>query len=375
MASFLRASRRPVEPSGRAAVPASSTAARAPQPEPTTASDGSVAAAAAGGHGWLFWTALWTVYLVWGSTYLGIRVVVETAPPFLAAGARFLLAGALLGAVVVARGGIRALRVPLPQLGTAALVGVLLLVGGNGLVFYAEQEVPSGLTALIVAAIPLWVIVLRLVGRDRPGRATLAGVALGFVGVAVLLLPGSHAEGADPAHVALVVLATVLWAIGSFTASRRRMPANPFVATTVEMLAGGVVLAVLAVVAGEPQRLAAGSVSTRSLVAFAYLVVAGSLLAFTAYAWLVQTAPLSKVATYAYVNPVVAVLLGALLLAEPLTPLMLAGGTVIVAGVALVITADSRQRRRRGAAPPRATPTSRPGPRQGDAQPASPASR
>ncbi|HKE99977.1 MAG TPA: EamA family transporter [Actinomycetes bacterium] len=326
-------------------------------PEPTARAG--VLAAAVDGRGWLFWAALGTVYIVWGSTYLGIRVVVQTAPPLLAAGARFLLAGTLLGAVLVARRGLRVLRVPPAQLATAAVVGVLLLVGGNGLVFYAEQQVPSGLAALIVAAIPLWVIVLRLVARDRPAPATLAGVGLGFAGVAMLLLPGGHAEGAAPAYVALVVLATLLWAIGSFIASRRRMPANPFVATTVEMLAGGLVLTLLAAVTGEPGRLAAGSVSTASLVAFAYLVAFGSLLAFTAYAWLVQTAPISKVATYAYVNPVVAVALGSLLLAEPLTPLMLAGGAVIVAGVALVITADSRVRRRAAAAPQAALAGSR----------------
>ena len=190
------------------------------------------------------WTALVTVYLVWGSTYLAIRVVVDTAPPLLAMGARFLAAGLLLAAFLLVRRGRSALRVTRRQLGGAALVGVLLLLCGNGGVAVAEQTVPSGIAALLVAATPLWLVVLRRLARDRIARLTLVGTLVGFVGIAVLVLPGGlTSPDGSPVRawgLVVVVVAAACWALGSFLSSRIPMPGDAFVATTWEMLAGGV---------------------------------------------------------------------------------------------------------------------------------------
>ena len=294
--------------------------------------------------GWLVWAALGVVYVVWGSTYLAIRVVVETVPPLLGMGSRFGLAGLLLAAVVVARGGPRRLRVTPRQAGSAAVVGVFLLLGGNGMVAVAEQEVPSGLAALVIAAVPLWVVVLRWLGRDRPARVTLLGVLLGFPGLVLLLLPSGRPAGVPFAGVALVLLAGFLWAVGSYAGSRLPLPPDALVASALEMVCGGVVLVATGVLVGE--RLDLSAVSDRSAAAWVYLVLFGSLLAFSSYAWLLQNAPISTVATYAYVNPVVAVVLGSVLLGEVLTAGMLLGGLLVVASVVAVVTIEGRARRR-----------------------------
>jgi len=295
--------------------------------------------------GWLVWTALGIVYVVWGSTYLAIKVAIETLPTFLHGGVRFLIAAAvlLLAIAAVRRSTLRMTRA---EAGTASLAGVLLLLGGNGLVTLGEEEVDSGLAALLIAAVPLWIVVLRAMFRDRPSAATLSGVMLGFVGVAVLLLPGAGTGETSLRHALFVLAASLSWAIGSFVATRRPMPADPFVATGVEMLAGGLALLAVALARGEVAAFDPAAVSGRSWVALAYLVVFGSLVAFTAFVWLLGVAAVSKVATYAYVNPVVAVLLGALLLDERVTPPVLAGGAIIVAAVAIVVTEDGRKARR-----------------------------
>ncbi|MCS0636529.1 EamA family transporter [Streptomyces sp. LP05-1] len=279
------------------------------------------------------------VYLVWGSTYLGIRVVVETMPPFLSAAARFLVAGALLAALVRWRTGPAALRVGRRELGSAALVGLLLLLGGNAMVVVAERSVPSGLAALLVAVVPAWVVLLRRVTGDRPGPGALAGVLLGLAGLGVLTLPGLGGEIRIGA-VLTVVAGTVMWAVGSFTSGRLPMPANPFAASAYEMLAGGLGCLVAGLVAGEWRGLDVSAWSARSWTALGYLVVFGSLVAFTAYAWLLQRAPLGLVATYAYVNPVVAVALGVLLLGEELTGPVLLGGAIVLAGVCLIVSTE-----------------------------------
>jgi drug/metabolite transporter (DMT)-like permease len=285
------------------------------------------------------------VYVVWGSTYLAIRINVETLPPLLSAGARFGAAGLVLGVVLLIRRGPRGLRVNRRQLASAALVGVLLLAGGNGLVVVAESgppgsAVPSGIAALLIATVPLIVVVLRGVTGDRPTRATVAGVVVGFAGLVLLVLP-TGGTGVVPLGGALtVVAAAICWSTGSFLAQKLPMPADPFVATVYEMIAGAAVLLGLGVVRGEPRTMDLAAVSTRSWVALAYLVVAGSLIAFTAYVWLLHHAPISLVATYAYVNPVVAVILGALLVAEPVTLQVVLGGAVIVLGVALVVSTE-----------------------------------
>jgi drug/metabolite transporter (DMT)-like permease len=288
--------------------------------------------------GVLLWGALGIVYVVWGSTYLAIRVVVETMPPLLSAGVRFLVAAGVLAAAVAARQGWRALRVDRRALFAAALVGTLLLAGGNGGVTVAELWIPSSLAALLVAAVPLWVVLLRSGNGDRPGRPTVLGVLLGFVGLIVLLRPGG--DGMAFVGSLIVLGASASWAIGSYWSGRLPLPRDPFVATVWEMLGGSVVLLSAGLLRGEASGLNIGTVSMRSWVALGYLVVFGSLLAFTAYVWLLKNAPISLVATYAYVNPVVAVILGALLLAEPVTAAVLVGGAIVVAGVIVVVSTE-----------------------------------
>ncbi|MEU2182775.1 EamA family transporter [Streptomyces thermolilacinus] len=287
------------------------------------------------------WAALAIVYLVWGSTYLAIRIAVETMPPFLSAGARFVVAGLLLAALLAWRHGPGVLKVTRAQLASAAVVGVLLLLGGNGLVVLAETSVPSGLAALLVAGVPAWVVLLRTGFGERPGPAAYAGVALGLAGLAVLSLPGLSGD-VRMGGVLTVVVATLLWATGSFSSSRIPMPRNAFAASAYEMVAGGLGCALVGLLRGEQSGLDLADVSARSWTALAYLIVFGSLIAFTAYAWLLQSAPISLVATYAYVNPVVAVFLGWLVLDEALTWPIALGGAIVVAGVWLIVRAERR---------------------------------
>jgi len=292
------------------------------------------------------WVALGIVYIVWGSTYLAIRFAIETVPPLVSGGVRFLTAGLLmLGLVLVLRGR-SALRATPAQLGTAAASGVLLLLGGNGLVSVGEQKVPSGLAALLVACVPLWIVGFRLLLRDRPGAVTVGGMVLGFAGVALIFLPGGGGSGADPGYAGLIVLASLSWATGSMLVTRLPVPVDPLALITVEMLAGGVAILGVAAVHGEFAGLAPSAVSGKSWLALGYLVVFGSLVAFTAYVWLLGRAPVSVVSTYAYVNPAVAVLLGALLASERLTGATLTGGLVILVAVAMVVTAEGRRQRR-----------------------------
>ncbi|APU41994.1 MULTISPECIES: EamA family transporter [unclassified Streptomyces] len=290
------------------------------------------------------WTALALVYVVWGSTYLGIRIVVETMPPFLSAGARFITAGVLLAALVAWRHGTAALRATRAQLGSAVLVGLLLILGGNGLVVLAETSVPSGLAALLVAAVPMWVVVLRTATGDRPPASTLAGVLVGLAGLTVLTSPGLSGA-VQLSGVVLVLIASVLWSLGSFSASKLPLPGNPFTGSAYQMLAGGIAGVVVGLLRGEHRGLDPGSFSTASWLALGYLVLFGSLVAFTAYVWLLQAAPLSLVATYAYVNPVVAVALGWLILDEALTWPIVVGGAVVVAAVVVIVSTERRQRR------------------------------
>ncbi|OKJ53730.1 EamA family transporter [Streptomyces sp. CB02261] len=287
------------------------------------------------------WAALGIVYVVWGSTYLGIRIVVETMPPFLSAGTRFVTAGLLLVGIIAWRQGPAALKVTRRQLGSAVLVGLLLILGGNGLVVLAETSVPSGLAALLISVVPAWVVILKATTGLRPNAGGLAGVLLGLAGLAVLTLPGLSGD-VKATGVVLVVVATFLWSLGSFSSARLPMPANPFTASAYEMIAGGLGGLTVGLVRGEQHGLDLGDVSTRSWAALAYLIVFGSLIAFTAYAWLLQAAPLSLVATYAYVNPVVAVALGALVLNEALSWPIVLGGAIVVGGVCLIVSTERR---------------------------------
>ena len=300
--------------------------------------------------------ALGTVYVVWGSTYLAIKYIVGSLPPFLAMGARFLLAGSLLTATILVSRGRPAFRMTRTQFVTAAVCGLFLLVGGNGLVAVAEQDVDSSMAALLIAGTPLWVVLLRALLRDRPSAATVAGLLVGMAGVAILLLPGVQGTAAL-GPLLLVCLSSVLWSVGTVLATRRPLPTDPFVTTVVQMAVGGTALVVLGSLGGEWGRLDVGAAEPSAWIAFAYLVVVGSVVGYSAYVWLLARAPLSLATTYAYVNPAVAVLLGALFLSEPLTANVLVGGGVIIAAVAFVITAESRGRRspvpttREGASP------------------------
>jgi drug/metabolite transporter (DMT)-like permease len=290
------------------------------------------------------WGALVVVYVVWGSTYLAIRVIVRDMPPLLAMGARFLVAGLVLAAIIAARKGTGALRVDRRQLGSAGLVGVLLLLGGNGMVAVGEQTVPSGLAALIVSATPLWIVLLRLSTGDRPRAITILGTFLGFAGIAVLARPGSVAEDVELWGILLVIAATMSWSVGAFSTPRLPMPVNPFVATTYEMLLGGAAMVLVGSARGEWRGFDPSAVSLDSWLWLGYLVTIGSLAAFSAFVWLLGNAPLSLVATYAYVNPVVAVALGALVLDESITTAVVVGGLIVVAGVALVVTQERPRR-------------------------------
>lgn len=295
---------------------------------------------------WMVWAALWTVYIIWGSTYLAIRVTVETIPPLLSASVRFLVAGGVMYLFLMVRKGRAGVKVTRDEVLASTFIGTALLLGGNGLVSVAEQHVPSGLTALIIASVPLWVIVMRYVTREKVPGGTLIGVAVGFAGVAILLLPGDRPEGVSVGPLLIVVAASVCWAIGSFMSKRVTLPRDPFVSTAVQMVFGGAVTALVGLARGEASAVDVGAFSTASLLGLAYLIVAGSWLAFTAYVWLLQNAPISKVATYAYVNPVVAIFLGWLILSERITLTIMVGATIIVASVAAIVRMESRYPRR-----------------------------
>jgi drug/metabolite transporter (DMT)-like permease len=300
---------------------------------------------------WKVWGALWIVYIVWGSTYLGIRVMVETVPPLLGAGFRFTVAGAVMVGVLALRRSVRPTRA---QLLSALLVGSLL-PGANAVISVAEQEVPSSIAALLIGSVPLWVILLRRVSGESVPRASVGAVLMGFVGVALLLRPGEQSGDATFLGLLACVGAAVMWASGSFASPRLSLPRDPLVSTGWQMLLGGLVISVAGLVSGEAGDVDFAAFSTRSVVALTYLIAIGSWVGFTSYAWLLQNAPISRVATYAYVNPAVAILLGWLILDEVITPITIAGAAIIVASVALVVRSESgprtdaqRHRQRRG---------------------------
>jgi drug/metabolite transporter (DMT)-like permease len=308
---------------------------------PRTTSAVGAKAPAARPSAWQLWTALWIIYIVWGSTYLAIRVMVETVPPLLGAGVRFALAGVLMLAFLAWRGG-RTMRPTRAHLLGCLAIGILL-PGANAVVTVAETDVPSGLAALLVAVVPLIVIVLRKSTGEGISKASIASVVIGFAGVAALLLPGEQPDGASIIGMLAIVGAAVMWAGGSFASPRMDLPSDPFVSTGWQMLLGGLAITVAGLIAGETGDVDPSSFSMESVLAFAYLVLIGSLIAFTAYIWLLQNAPVSKVATYAYVNPVIAIFLGWLILDETITEITMIGAAVIVASVAVVVRTESRR--------------------------------
>jgi drug/metabolite transporter (DMT)-like permease len=282
--------------------------------------------------------AFTAVYLIWGSTYLAIRFAIETMPPFTMAGVRFVIAGGVLYAWLRSRGVGR----PKPiHWRTAFIVGGLMLLGGNGGVVWAELIVPSGLAALVVATVPLWMVLLVwLSGRGRPSVAVVLGLLVGFGGVVWLIGPEKVAGGEriEPIGALVLVLAALAWAIGSLYFREAPHPESQPLATAMSMLAGGVLLLTVGGAAGEFTRLDLSSVSAKSWLAFWYLVVFGALVAFSAYLWLMRATTPTRAATYAYVNPVVAVVLGWLLAAEPINTRVVIAVTVIVGAVALIVT-------------------------------------
>jgi drug/metabolite transporter (DMT)-like permease len=280
--------------------------------------------------------AMLIIYTIWGSTYLAIRFAVETLPPFLFAAVRFALAGGAL--YVWRRASGDRFRSPI-EWRSAAVVGLFLLVGGNGSLVWAEQRVPSGPAALLIATVPLWMALIDWLrpGGKRPTAAALLGVCVGFVGILILIgLRGFQMGGGlDPVGSVVLVLGAFLWAAGSLYNRGARLPESPLLGVAVEMLAGAVGLFILAMLAGDWGRLNLAAVSARSLISMAYLIVFGSLIAFSAYVWVLRVAPTPLVSTYAYVNPVVAIFLGSALAAEPLTPRTLAAAFVILGAVLL----------------------------------------
>jgi drug/metabolite transporter (DMT)-like permease len=277
--------------------------------------------------------ALATVYLVWGSTYLAIRVTDRTMPPLLMSSVRFLIAGVALYAFA-SRG--RA-RPTAREWGAAAIVGAALLLLGNGGVAWAETRLDSGLAALIVAIIPLWVAVMdRFFFGRRLSRTAVVGLVIGFAGVALLVRPGG---GADAFAALTLVVTTSAWAGGSLYARGATLPESPLLAAAMQMLTASVFLGVAGLAMGEASDVHASSFATKPVIAFAYLVVVGSLIAFSAYAWLLKNVRISVVATYAFVNPVVAVALGTVFLAEPIGWTTVIAGAAIVVAVVLIVTA------------------------------------
>jgi drug/metabolite transporter (DMT)-like permease len=282
------------------------------------------------------WAAMFSIYIIWGSTYLGIKFAVDTMPPFTMAAARFLIAGAILFALRRAAGD------PIPrriEMRSAATIGLFLLVGGNGAVTWAEQTIPSGLAALMVSSAPLWMITLDalLPGGKRPPMRVLLGVSIGFGGVLLLLWPGQNSGMLDlnPLGTGALIFATLAWSFGSIYSRYLNLPASPMMGTAVEMLAGGAMLLAIGGITGELGRLNPAGFSMQSILALAYLTIFGSLVAFTAYTWLLRVAPTSLVSTYAYVNPLVALSIGALLGNETFSPRTLAAAAIILGSVAL----------------------------------------
>jgi drug/metabolite transporter (DMT)-like permease len=292
--------------------------------------------------------ALGTVYVVWGSTYLAIAFVVESMPPLLAAGARFLAAGGILVAFLLAKhqwlsrrrgdsgAGMRWPRAV--EWRTALIVGSLLLLGGNGMVSVAEKTIPSGIAAVVIATVPIWLSVFdALLTRRMPSMLAIGGLLVGLLGVAILLLPSSGLDALNPAGIGILVVATVCWAAGSLYARRGPLPSNQLLGTGMEQIAGGLALLLAAAAVGELGQFHPAAVTGASLLGLAFLIVFGSLAAFTAYVWLLNHVAVTTVATYAYVNPVVAVALGVAFRGETMTPrTLLAAGLIIGAVIAMV---------------------------------------
>ena len=296
------------------------------------------------------------LYIIWGSTYLGIRFAIQSIPPLLMAGSRFFLAGAIIYAIARSQG---APKSSFAEWRTAFIVGACLILCGNGGVTVAEQWVPSGLAALLVATVPIYIALLAWISGSapRPRPLVFLGLAGGFIGVGILMGPAlSAAPAAVSPHfgagVLILLFGSLVWSIGSLYSRRARNARSPFLAAGQQMLCGGALQMIAGLVAGEGRELDFRNITARSLGAFVYLVLIGAIVGFTAYIWLLRHCDPAKVATYAYVNPVVAVLLGALFAGETVTVRTAFAATVIIGSVALVITAQQARQKTTDALPP-----------------------
>ena len=294
----------------------------------------------------LIWIALIAIYLIWGSTYLAIRYVVESIPPFLSAGMRFIGAGAALYAWRIAKGD------PVPtrkQWRDAGIIGLLLLVGGNGLVSWAEQFVPSGIAALLISTVPIWMVVIESLrpGGEKPTTRAIIGLVLGFGGVALMIGPGELSQEIGALHpLGLIALpvAALLWSFGSVHSKSSDLPESTLMTTSVEMLVGSAGLFLVSILRSEWSGFSFGAVHSESWIGLVYLSVVGSLGGFVAYAYLLKNAPISLVSTYAYVNPVIAILLGAWIAHESLDGRTILAAVIILGAVILITTGKSRSK-------------------------------
>ena len=284
-------------------------------------------------------TAFAAVYVLWGGTYLAIRFAIETIPPHLMGGSRFLIAGTLLYGWTRVRGA------PPPTATNwkaAGIIGALLLLGGNGAVVWAEQYVSSGTTAMLIAVAPLWLVLIDWLrpGGRLPNPIVWVGLGLGLVGLFILVGVGTSGHGAvHPIGATALILASLSWALGSIYSRHAPLPASVLLGTAMEMLAGGALLLLLAAATGQLAQINLAAISLRSVVSYVYLIVGGSLLGFTAYIWLLHNTTPARAGTYAYVNPVVAVFLGWAFAGEPITPRVLVASAIIAVAVAVVTAA------------------------------------
>jgi drug/metabolite transporter (DMT)-like permease len=283
-----------------------------------------------------------SIYIIWGSTYLAIRYAIETIPPFIMGGARFLVSGALLYVWARYRGAPKPTRL---HWRNAIIAGAFLLLGGNGAVIWAEQFVPSGLTALLVSILPFWLVIIEWVRppRKRPSGAVLGGLVLGFIGIIVLVGPGNVGGHGDvrPLGALVLILGSLAWAIGSFWSRDAKLPDSGLLTTGMEMLGGGVLLLIVGVLSGETSHFDVHHVSRASAIGLVYLVTFGSLLGFTSYIWLLDKVSAARLGTYAYVNPIVAVLLGWAIAGETLSARTAVAAVIVICAVALITTERS----------------------------------
>lgn len=295
------------------------------------------------------WISLWIVYVIWGSTYLAIAVSVKSMPSLLAMGLRFISAAIILAIAILIRKGPREFQIPRREIINSGIFGAILLGVGIGALSLAEHTVPSGVVALIVSCLPLWVSLFRAISGDKPTKLTVLGIVIGFVGVAILIRPGQVTAVVGSNHhklllwMGVVLLGNFCWSLATFLAPKYPMPRNSFILTFYEMLFGGLILTIVGLMAGE--KFSGFSHTTSAgLLAWLYLIFFGSIVGYSAFIWLVTNAPVSLTSTYAYVNPVVAVFLGTIFLKEKFHAMELVGGVIVLLGVILVVNAESRRR-------------------------------